>query len=404
MVILYLATIVGLGFSFLGSILNSKMLSKEVFGDWKYIQNYLMMISYFVNFGFYYSGGRLIASTENPKRIATFKGYMLYISVVGLLIMFVVTLIAGIGWPKLFGPNLFNMMLVMFPLFIIHPLMFYFESIFQSENKMIDYSIYKVAPPVLYVIALLAFQNLSAGSLYYNAALFFITNLIVFLFFILKDKYIFKKQSPEWDELKQENKTYGIHLFYGSVWNVGASYLLPLLIGLFNLNNEDVGPYSLALSFIIPFSFLPTIVGTSYFKQFINMPKIPADAFKKVMLACGGLLIATILGIDFFIDLFLGEKYQEVGFLVKLGAGGAILQGFGDFVNKFLSAKGESPYIKKVAIVVGVVQVVASLLFIKWFSSTGAMVAKTIGSAVYFVLLYQFYHRRFIRPNKIAAA
>jgi O-antigen/teichoic acid export membrane protein len=76
--ILYVATIIGLGFSFFGSVLNSRLLSKEHFGDWKYLQNYLLMISYFVNFGIYNSGGRLIASTDDPERIATLKGYMLY--------------------------------------------------------------------------------------------------------------------------------------------------------------------------------------------------------------------------------------------------------------------------------------------------------------------------------------
>ena len=54
--ILYIATIAGLGLSFFGSVLNSKMLSKELFGDWKYVQNFLMMLNFLVNLGYYYSG------------------------------------------------------------------------------------------------------------------------------------------------------------------------------------------------------------------------------------------------------------------------------------------------------------------------------------------------------------
>ncbi|MFT3680271.1 MAG: oligosaccharide flippase family protein [Ferruginibacter sp.] len=401
-IILYVATIIGVGFSFLGSVLNSKMLSKELFGDWKYIQNYLMMISYFVNFGFYYSGGRLIASTDDKQRISIFKGYMLMSCTAGLVIMFLATLITGFFFPKLLSPQLFKLCLIMFPLFIIHPLMFYFESIFQSERRLIDYSIYKILPPLLYVAALYLFQTLSTGSIYYNAMLYYATYFIVFAVFILKDKQVFKKRSPELTELVNENKTFGVHLYYGSLWNVGASYLLPILIGFFGMNNVDVGPYSLAASFIIPFSFLPGIVGTSYFKQFINLETIPADAFKKVLLASAGLLLATWLCIDFVIDLFLGEKFSSVGFLVKFGAIGAILQGFGDFTNKFLSAKGRSPYIKKVAIVVGTVQIVASLFFIRWYSSTGAMVAKIIGSAVYFGCLYYYYYKNFYQKATAA--
>ncbi len=394
-ILLYIATIIGVGFSFFSSVLNSRMLSKELFGDWKYIQNYLMMISYFVNFGFYYSGGRLIAATDNSKRISIFKGYMLISCLAGLVIMLITTIVVGVFFPKLLSPQLFRLSLIMFPLFIIHPLMFYFESIFQAERKLINYSIYKVMPAFLYVAALYLFRSFSTGSLYFNALLYYATYFIVFAFFILKDKQVFKRKSPELIELVNENKIFGIHLYYGSLWNVGATYMLPILIGFFMINNTDVGPYSLAASFIIPFSFLPGIVGTSYFKEFINLPAIPADAFKKVLLASAALLLVTWLGIDYVIDFFLGEKYKGVGFLVKIGAFSAILQGFGDFTNKFLSAKGKSPYIKKVAIVVGSVQLIASLFFIKWYSSTGAMIAKIIGSGLYFGSLYYYYYKNY---------
>lgn len=400
MAILYVATIIGLGFSFFGSVLNSRLLSKEHFGDWKYLQNYLMMVSYFVNFGIYNSGGRLIASTEDPERIATFKGYMLYKSLVGLVIMLVITLILGLFWHRILNNELFTLLLVIFPLFIVHPLMFYLESIFQAERKLISFSVYKTLPPFLYIVSLLLLQSFSAGSIYFNALLFYLTYFVVFAWFIFKDRLIFKRKSTELTELMEENRTFGRHLYYGSLFNVGSSYILPILIGYFNINKVEVGSYSLALSFIIPFAFLPAIVGTSYFKEFIKSEKIPGSAFKKVLLACFLLLAATTISIDFFIDLFLGPKFHEVGFLVKLGATGAIMQGLGDFVNKFLNAKGKSVYIKKVAMVVGTVQVVASLLLIKFFSSTGAMVAKNIGSLIYFSLLYFYYHKNYIRNKQ----
>ena len=394
--ILYIATIAGLGLSFLGSVLNSKLLSKEQFGDWKYIQNYLMMISFFVNFGFYYSGARLIAATDNQKRIATFKGYMMYQCFLGLLIMFIITLIIGFFWPKILSSNLFHLLLVMFPLFIVQPLFFYLEAIFQAERKLLSFSIYKILPPFLYVMSLFLFQSFSTGNIYFNVTLFYITYLVVFIAFIFKDKLIFKRKSSELKELIVENKEYGSHLYYGSLWNVGAVYLLPVLIGYFNINNIEVGNYSLALSFVIPFAFLPSIVGTSYFKEFINLDKIPPEAFKKVFKVSMILLALTFIGIDFCINIFLGVKYKEVGLLVKIGAGGAIIQGFGDFINKFLSAKGKSPFIKKVSIFQGIVLVISSLFLIKWYSSIGAIVAKNIGSSIYFVWLYYYYKKNYL--------
>jgi O-antigen/teichoic acid export membrane protein len=394
--ILYIATIAGLVLSFFGSVLNSRMLSKELFGDWKYAQNFLMMLSFLVNFGYYYSGGRLIAATDDRKKIGIFKGYLLYNTIAGLVVMFLVTVILGIFWQKVLSPSLFKLLLSMFPLFIIHPLMFYFESIFQAERRMISFAIYKVVPPLLYVASLFLFKSHSMGNIYFNAILYYVSYFVLFAFFIFKDNQIFKRKSDELKELLEENKTYGIHLFYGSLWGVGASYLLPLLIGFFNINNVEVGNFSLALSFIIPFTFLPGIVGTSYFKEFIHLDKIPPNAFRKVIIPSILLLIVTLLSIDFFIKLFLGPKFYELGFLVRIGAAAAILHGFGDFTNKFLSAKGKSPYIKKVAITVGVVQLLASLFFIKWLSATGAMIARSIGSVVYFSCLFFYYHKNYV--------
>lgn len=395
-IILYIATILGLGIGFFGSVLNSRLLSKELFGDWKYLQNYLMMISYFVNFGFFASGGRLIAATNDKKRIGIFKGYMIYVCAAGLFVIIIVTVFTGLLWHKILNQSLFHLTLFMFPLFIIHPLTFYFESTFQAERKLIGLSMFKVLPSLLYVGLLYLFKSYSQGSIYYNAVLFYGSSFIVFLIFLLIDKPIFKRKTPQWNELILQNKTYGIHIYYGALWAVGSGYLLPILIGFFNINNVEVGQFSLALSFIMPLSFLPTIVGTSYYKEFIKLPTIPIVAFRNVILSSIILFVIMIFSIDFLVNFFLGEKYKDVGYLIKIGAPGAILLGLGNFVNKFLQAKGESVYLKKVSILVGVVQIVFSLVLIKFYSSTGAIIATNLGSLVLFVALYFYYYNKYI--------
>ena len=82
--------------------------------------------------------------------------------------------------------------------------------------------------------------------------------------------------------------------------------------------------------------------------------------------------------------------------LIKIGSFGAVLHGFADFVNKFLLAKGESRFLKKVSIAVGITQLVSSLILIKLYSSTGGIIAKSLGSLVFFGSLYIFYHRKYV--------
>lgn len=394
--ILGAATVGALGLSFAGTILNSHLLGDTKFGDWKYLQSFVILVSYLVNFGLYSSGGRLIAATDNPEKIRTYKGYLIYFALAGLSIIILTLLVTGIFFPKMLTPSLFNMALLMLPLFIIHPLGFYFESVYQGQKKLLGLAAYRFLPPFLYVVMLYAFQSLSRGSIYYNAFLYYSTSFVVCMILLKTDKPIFKKTTSEWKDLKLQHKSFGVQLYWGGLWGVGVIYLIPILVGAFNIDNKNVGHYSLALSCIMPLSILPSIVGTSNFKKYITAKSIPKESFKKVIFASLVLLVALLLCIDKVIELVLKPEFKDVGRLIKIGSFGAILHGFADFVNKFLLAKGESKYMKKVSIAVGVVQLVASLVFIKLYSSTGGIIAKSLGSLVFFLCMYIFYYRKYV--------
>jgi len=394
--ILFAATIGALGLSFFGSVLNSRLLLGKSFGDWKYLQSFVVLVSYLVNFGLYSSGGRLIAATDNQIKIRTYKGYLVYFALAGLSVIILTTLVIGLFIPSLLNKDLFHLALIMLPMFIIHPLGFYFESVYQGEKKLLHLAVYRFVPPFVYIILLYSFQSLSQGSIYYNALLFYGSSFVVCMLLLWNDKPVFKKGSSEWLDLKTQHKTFGIQLYWGGLWGVGVIYLLPLLVGYFNPDHKDVGHYSLALSFIMPLSILPSIVGTSNFKKYITLPTIPKGNFIKVVLASIGLQIALLVGVNFIIDFFLKPEYKDVSELIKIGSFGAILHGFGDFVNKFLLAKGESKYMKKVSIAVGLVQLISSVVLIRLYSSTGGIIAKSLGSLVFFASLFIFYYKNYV--------
>lgn len=394
--ILFAATIGALGLSFAGTVLNSHLLGDTKFGDWKYLQSFVVLVSYLVNFGLYSSGGRLVAATDNPDKIRTYKGYLMYFALAGLSIIILSLLVCGFFFPKVLSKSLFNMALLMLPLFIIHPLGFYFESVYQGQKKLLGLAAYRFIPPFLYVIMLYAFQSYSEGSIYYNALLYYATSFIVCMVLLKTDRPLFKKGTSEWKDLKMQHKSFGVQLYWGGLWGVGVIYLLPILVGYFNIDNKDVGHYSLALSFIMPLSILPSIVGTSNFKGYITAKSIPKENFRKVVIACLVMQVMLLLFVDYIIAFFLKPEYKDVGTLIKIGSFGAILHGFGDFVNKFLLAKGESKYMKKVSIAVGLVQLISSLVLIKLYSSTGGIIAKSLGSLTLFLALYIFYYRKYI--------
>lgn len=395
--ILFAATIGALGLSFFGSVLNSRLLQGQAFGDWKYLQSFMVLVSYLVNFGLYSSGGRLIAATDDKIKIRTYKGYLVYFAVAGLSVIILTTVVIGLFFPNLLSKDLFHLALIMLPMFIIHPLGFYFESVYQGEKKLLNLAMYRFAPPFIYIVLLYSFQSLSQGSIYYNALLYYGSAFVVCMLLLWNDKPIFKKGTSEWLDLKLQHKTFGIQLYWGGLWGVGVIYLLPILVGYFNHeNHKDVGHYSLALSFIMPLSILPSIVGTSNFKNYITLPAIPKGNFIKVVVACLAMQLVMILGIDLVIKFFLKPEYKDVSTLIKIGSFGALLHGFGDFVNKFLLAKGESKYMKKVSIAVGITQLISSVILIKMYSSTGGIIAKSLGSLVFFSALFVFYYKKYV--------
>lgn len=393
--VLYAATMGALGLSFAGTVLNSHLLLDK-FGDWKYLQSFVILVSYLVNFGLYSSGGRLVAATDNKLKIRTYKGYLIYFALTGLGIIILSLVVCGLFFPKLLSKPLFHMALTMLPLFIIHPLGFYFEAVYQGEKKILGLAAYRFVPPFLYVVLLYAFKSFSEGSIYYNAILFYATSFIVCMILLKTDKPVFKKGTSEWKDLKMQHKTFGVQLYWGGIWGVGVIYLLPILVGLFNIDNKDVGHYSLALSFIMPLSILPSIAGTTNYKSYITAKTIPRQNFRKVVIACLVMQVGLLLSIDTIIQFFLAKEFWGVADLIKIGSFGAVLHGFADFVNKFLLAKGESAFLKKVSIAVGITQLASSLVLIKLYSSTGGIIAKSLGSLVFFACLYIFYYRKYV--------
>jgi O-antigen/teichoic acid export membrane protein len=394
--ILLVATLGATALNFFGNVLNSKLLEKESFGDWKYLQSFAVLLSYIVNIGLYISGGRLIAASPTREKVRIYKGYLIYFALAGYAVIMLTALICGLFIPQVLNQNLFQLILFLFPFFIIHPLTFYFDSVYQGERRLLKLSIYRFVPSFLYICFLYSFKELSTGSIFYNAILYYCSFFIVHLLLIIHDKPIFKKQSPEWKDLQEQHRQFGFQLYMGGILNVGVMYLLPLLVGIFNINNTDVGLYSLALSFLMPLGLLASISGTSNYKKYIHAPHIPAKDFKKVILLSATVLVGLLLSVDFFIDLFLGAKYKEVGLLIKVGALGAILHGFADFVNKFLLAKGEAKYLMRISIICGITQLVSSLVLIKLYSAMGGIIAKSLGSLTLFSLLYLYYYKKYI--------
>lgn len=398
LILIYSSSIFAMGLSFLGSILNTHMLTKEAFGDWKFIQGFLVFLNTIINFGIFQAGGRLIAASNDKEKINAIKGYLIYGCIAGLFVMLLVIISSKLFGTRILSEHIFKLLIVYLPFFVAHPLMSYFDSVLPAQKKLIAYSLYKFMPPVFYVASLYLFRTRAdSPDVSLQIILYYSSFLLVYVGILFYDKLSFKKRGVILSELLIENRAFGVHIYYGSLWGVGTGYLIVLLIGFFNVNNVDLGMYSLALSVITIMNFLPGIFGTAYFKDFIYSPAIPKKVMKMAIVSSAFLLLFVVITINIWIKLLLKPSYLPVGELVRIGAISAILHGFGDFINKFLSAKGMGKLIKNGAITVGVTQLAFSLILIPFFSAKGAMISRSIGSLVYFMFLFYHYYKGYIK-------
>ncbi len=114
----------------------------------------------------------------------------------------------------------------------------------------------------------MVFFNYSGNRLIMIWAAFLITQILVFLYIIYKINPSFRNLKTRIKEIISFNKSYGFHVYLGTVCAVGFSQLTGVLISYFSNTNSGVGYYSLAMTIAGPLSFIPNVIATTHYKDF----------------------------------------------------------------------------------------------------------------------------------------
>ena len=76
-IILYSTTILGVGLGVLVSILNTRSLTPNEYGDVRYINNFISFFSGILLFGYFTSGSRLLALAKTKEEVLQLKGCLI---------------------------------------------------------------------------------------------------------------------------------------------------------------------------------------------------------------------------------------------------------------------------------------------------------------------------------------
>lgn len=397
--LLYSCTIIGVFIGVLVSILNTRSLCPSEYGDVRYINNIIALISGLFLFGYFVSGCRLLAVSKTREEAREIKGIMLVILFGTVLLMMLVMASLGFFYEIVLEKPYANLFFVALPFCGSTILLNYVNTSSQGDNSIGMIAKARLLPGVSYlIIGFLIYYYWGASSikmiLLQNGVYF-----VVLLVLIILNKPSFRNLRANWRKLNEENRGYGLQVYYGSLCNVSVQYIAGITLGLVALDNTDVGFYTLALTVTTPLAMLPNVIGTTKFKEFAHQNKISGKLIKYTML----LTLVTYLGFIVLIYPVVGFLYNESYGIVALYASflalGNSFQGLGDVFNRFLGAHSQGKQLRNGAWAAGLVLMIGFTVGIYYWGIWAAIITKILGSLTYFVMMLYFY-LNYVKLNK----
>ncbi len=386
--VLYVTMIIGIVAGIVLSVLNTRMLGKELYGDFKFVQNLFTFAESFLTIGFFYSGGRLIALEKNAEKRRELYGTLIILAALISLILIIFGLIFSFFEYQLFGNGLKWVIIACLPLAFVFPFQLCLEQLLQGDFRIYTLSIHRLAPRVLNIAVLLALYSYFEFKLLLNLEVFLATMAIpiIAIVFTLKPKFTNLKHNA--GLLIKENKTYGTPVYLGAITGVASAQIAGFSLSYF-IDNTTVGFFALAITATTPLAMLPVAFGTTLFKDFVSLPKIPKRVVLYTLVMGISTLILFLAIIGYLINWLYPPEFNPVIGLCYYTAIGSTLHGFGDFMNRFISAKGKGKMLRNSNFILGIVNVAGYIGFVYWMGVKGAAYTKLLAGAVYMInMLY----------------
>lgn len=388
------------------SIFLTRFLGVEDYGNYQFIYSVFGFSITLLTFGFLQSGNRAMVLNHNPLRAKQYYGTTILLLAVIFILMSIVLFVYGLNDENLKSKGIQSIFLLAIPIGFIFLLMRYFETLLQADNQIKLLAQSRLIPKVVFGISVVVIYFFYRSTEYEKLKLillfFFITQLLVYLYIILKLKVSFKHYNKRLKEIWLYNKNFGFNVYLGSLFALGFSSLSQILIGYFGTDNSGVGFFSLAIAFSMPLSIIPNTIATTHYKDFSKSNSVPV---KLILITVGlsifALLVVWIL-VPPFVNNFYGEEYRpviQINFIVSIGV---ILYGFGDFFNRFLGANGQGKALRNTAFFVGGSLMLSSVLLIPRYGEYGAAYAKLIAGSIYVsTILYYYLKFKHLYKSKV---
>lgn len=397
-VTLYITTIFGVILGVLASIVNTHYLSPTDYGDVRYVQNIINFVASLLLFGYFLSGSRLLALSNDENRSRNIRGVMFIILIISCIFL-ILSLLCVYYFHLKEKPVIAWLFIVSLPVCCYPLFLNYINTVSQGDNHIGRLSLARLLPSLLYVlIAYFIYREYGATSKRMIILQWGLYTIILFAI-IISSHPRFNNIKEIFKELNIENKNYGFQLYIGSLVMVATNYIAGITLGLFNQDNLEVGYYTLALTVTAPLATLPAIIGTTYFKKFATQSRIPPKVMKaSIILTIGSCILFMILIKPLVLFLY-SETYAKVGEYAMLLAIGHCIHGFGDMINRYLGSHGQGVSIRNSSIANGIFKIFGYTILVYYWNTMGALLTNVSCSFIYCTIL-MYYYSNFTKNNK----
>lgn len=373
------------------SILNTRNLTPAEYGDVRYVNNIIQMLSGIFLFGYFVTGSRLLAIAKDKEEASRIKGGLVVILALTVLLLMTCMVVCGLIHHYVLHRDFAWLFYVAVPVCGSVLLLNYMNTSAQGDNSIYSIAAARLLPSTVYlVIAYLVYAHFGATSwlmlLLQNGIAVLVLSAIIWY-----NKPSFKNLQQTFKALREENKTYGLQVYYGSLANVSVQYIAGITLGMFATNNTSVGFYSLAITVTGPLAMLPSIIGTTYFKRFAHEERIShkifVSTFTMALVSMVGFVILIYPVVGFLYD----DRYSVVALYACILSIGFTFHGLGDVFNRFLGAHGQGTSLRNGAFISGAIALLGYTIGVYYFGIWGAIVTKISASLAYFASMAVYY-------------
>lgn len=383
--------------SIISSIIITRFLGPSGYGDFKYLSSLFYLAIVLLNFGFFQAANRALVLTDDRVKARELYGAALTILGFLFFVISIALLIYALFDKNIQEKGLQTILMWTIPFTWIFLLSPYFEVLLQADNRIALLAKSRLYPKIVFFITVLVlflfFFDYSGKKLTVIWTLFLATEMLGYFYILLKIYPSFSNLKERMREIWHFNKAYGFNVYLGSVFAIGFSALTGILISYFGVDNSGVGYYALALTIAGPLEFIPNVIATTHYKDFSSRKGIP----RRLLLITIGFTSLALLGIWLlvspFINFFYGVEFRPVIALTYISSLGVVFTGFADFFNRFLGAHGQGKALRNSAFIVGLAIMVLNITLIPSLGETGAAYVKIFSGLIYLILMYLYYRR-----------